>query len=77
MTYEQAASSIAERFSGAGVETGTPLTVAVAPDQWRSLAQFAKESLGCRFFNFLSAVDGEANATSFLERPPCHLRGGA
>ena len=57
MTYEQAASSIAERFSGAGVETGTPLTVSVAPDQWRSLAQFAKESLGCRFFNFLSAVD--------------------
>ena len=57
MTYEQAASSIAERFSSASIETGTPLAVSVPPDQWRSLAQFAKESLGCRFFNFLSAVD--------------------
>ena len=57
MTHEQAASSIAERFSSASIETGTPLTVSVPPDQWRSFAQFAKESLGCRFFNFLSAVD--------------------
>ena len=57
MTYEQAASSIAERFSSAGVETGTPLVVSVPPDQWRAFAQFAKETLGCRFFNFLSAVD--------------------
>jgi NADH-quinone oxidoreductase subunit C len=57
MTSEQAAAAIAERFSGATVETGPPLVVSVAPDQWRALAQFAKESLGCRFFNFLSAVD--------------------
>ena len=57
MTCEQAASAIAERFSGATVETGTPLVVSVPVDQWRAFAQFAKESLGCRFFNFLSAVD--------------------
>jgi NADH-quinone oxidoreductase subunit C len=57
MTYEQAASAIAERFGSATVETGTPLVVSVPVDQWRAFAQFAKESLGCRFFNFLSAVD--------------------
>jgi NADH-quinone oxidoreductase subunit C len=57
MTYEQAASSIAERFTGASVETGMPLVVTVPLDQWRSFAQFAKDTLGCRFFNFLSAVD--------------------
>jgi NADH-quinone oxidoreductase subunit C len=57
MTYEQAASAIAERFSTATVGTGTPLIVSVPVDQWRAFAQFAKESLGCRFFNFLSAVD--------------------
>jgi len=57
MTYEQAASTIAERFSGVTVETGAPLIVSVPVDQWRAFAQFAKESLGCRFFNFLSAVD--------------------
>jgi len=57
MTYEQAASAIAEHFSSASVETGTPLVVSIPPDQWRPFAQFAKETLGCRFFNFLSAVD--------------------
>ena len=57
MTSEQASSSIAERFPGARVEGGTPLVVGVPVDQWRAFAQFAKDVLGCRFFNFLSAVD--------------------
>jgi NADH-quinone oxidoreductase subunit C len=57
MTSEQAASSIRERFGSATIEGGAPLVVSVPPDQWRPFAQFAKETLGCRFFNFLSAVD--------------------
>jgi NADH-quinone oxidoreductase subunit C len=57
MTYEQAASSIAERFGSATIEAGAPLIVSIPPGQWRPLAQFAKDTLGCRFFNFLSAVD--------------------
>ena len=57
MTHEQAASSIALRFPGARVEGATPLVVDVPVDQWRAFAQFAKDVLGCRFFNFLSAVD--------------------
>ena len=57
MTYEQAMSSIAERFSGAQIEAGTPLVVTLPADQWREFAQFAKDTLGCRFFNFLTAVD--------------------
>ena len=57
MTYEQVMSSIGERFGGAQVEAGVPLVVAVPPDQWAALAQFAKDTLGCRFFSFLTAVD--------------------
>ena len=57
MTYEQAASSIGERFPGARVEGNGPLVIEIPVDQWRSFAQFAKDALGCRFFNFLSAVD--------------------
>jgi NADH-quinone oxidoreductase subunit C len=57
MTYEQATTSIAERFSGAQIEAGVPLVVRLPVDQWREFAQFAKDTLGCRFFNFLSAVD--------------------
>ena len=35
----------------------TGVSVTVTPDRWAELAQFAKETLGCRFFSFLSAVD--------------------
>ena len=36
---------------------GALLTVSVPPDRWRSCARFAKDTLGCLYFNFLSAVD--------------------
>ncbi len=48
---------IAERFSGSQVEGDTTLTVSVPPDAWLAFAQFAKDTLGCRFFSFLSATD--------------------
>jgi NADH-quinone oxidoreductase subunit C len=56
MTAEQARASIAAKF---GVEvTGTvPMTITVTPDRWEELARFAKDTLGCRFFSFLTAVD--------------------
>jgi NADH-quinone oxidoreductase subunit C len=57
VTYEQATTAIGERFSGAQLEPGTTLTVTVPPEQWADLARFAKETLGCRFFSFLTAVD--------------------
>jgi NADH-quinone oxidoreductase subunit C len=61
VTPDQARAALSERFSGAEVGAGTPpvtgVTVTVAPDRWIELAQFAKETLGCRFFSFLSAVD--------------------
>jgi NADH-quinone oxidoreductase subunit C len=57
MTYEQANAIIGEHISGAQIESGTPLVVTVAPDRWHDLARTAKDTLGCRFFSFLSAVD--------------------
>ena len=57
MRQDDARSAIGARFSGAEVGTGTPIVVMVTPDRWMDLAQFAKETLGCRFFSFLSAVD--------------------
>jgi NADH-quinone oxidoreductase subunit C len=54
---DEARSAIGARFIGAEVGTGTPLVVTVSPGQWAELAAFAKETLGCRFFSFLTAVD--------------------
>src|SRR5512141_2501141 len=37
--------------------TARPITVHVVPEQWLEVAKFAKDKLGCAFFNFLTAVD--------------------
>ncbi len=56
MTADQARSSIAATF-GVEVAAAVPMVVTVAPARWEELARFAKETLGCRFFSFLTAVD--------------------
>jgi NADH-quinone oxidoreductase subunit C len=35
----------------------SPITVQVEPDRWFEAARVAKETLGCAFFNFLTAID--------------------
>jgi NADH:ubiquinone oxidoreductase subunit C len=57
MTRDQAAAAIVERFPGAQVEGAAPLVVTVPTEQWTAFAAFAKETLDCRLFAFLSAVD--------------------
>ena len=56
MTAYQARASLASTF-GVEVAAGVPIVVTVPPDRWAELARFAKETLGCRFFSFLTAVD--------------------
>jgi NADH-quinone oxidoreductase subunit C len=57
VTRAQAKSLIGERFSGALVDGESPLVVTVPVDHWIPLARFAKDTLGCRFFSFSTAVD--------------------
>ena len=59
MTRDQAVTLIGERFGGAQVEGGDApaIVVAVPVEQWAPFGLFARDTLGCRFFNFLSAVD--------------------
>src|SRR5580765_2625339 len=61
MTLDQARSSIAATF-GVEVTAAVPIVVTVAPDRWEELARFAKDTLGCRFFSFLTAVDWKEQA---------------
>ena len=37
--------------------TVTPITAQVPPEQWLEAARAAKDTLGCAFFNFLTAID--------------------
>lgn len=66
MTSEQAVTTIGERFASAQVAAGNLLVVTVPPDQWFSFAQFAKETLGCTFFSFLTAVDWKAEGLEMV-----------
>ena len=68
MTYEQAPALIAERFPGAQITPGTPLVVTVSPEQWVGLGHFVKDTLKCRFFSFLTAVDWKAEGLEVVVR---------
>ena len=58
MTVDQARTLIAEQFSGAQIDPPAgQIVVTVPPDAWLRFAGFAKATLGCRYFSFLTAVD--------------------
>ena len=67
MNAEQARASLASTF-GVEVAAGVPMVVTVAPDRWEELARYAKETVGCRFFNFLTAVDWKEQGLEVVAR---------
>jgi NADH-quinone oxidoreductase subunit C len=67
MNAEQARASLASTF-GIEVAAGVPLVVSVSPDRWEELARYAKETVGCRFFNFLTAVDWKEQGLEVVAR---------
>ena len=67
MTYEQAQTSIGERF-GVQIAAGTPLVVSVPVERWAELARYAKEVVACRFFSFLTAVDWQEQGLEVVAR---------
>ena len=68
MTSDQARASIGERFIGAQVEGTSPIVVTVSADHWVALAQFAKDTLGCRFFSYSTAVDWKEQGLEVVAR---------
>ena len=74
MTAEQARTLIGERFGGPQIEApgdaapGKPLTVTVPTGDWQSFARFAKDTLGCRFFSFSTAVDWKEQGLEVVAR---------
>jgi NADH-quinone oxidoreductase subunit C len=56
MTPADARTRIQERFGVDAVADGG-LAVPLPRDRWQEFARFARDELGCRYFNWLSAVD--------------------
>jgi NADH-quinone oxidoreductase subunit C len=68
VTRAEAATLIAEHFADAQVQGEALLTVTVPVEQWQSFAQFAKNTLGCRFFSFCTAVDWKEQGLELVAR---------
>jgi NADH-quinone oxidoreductase subunit C len=66
--HEQARARIQERFGVAAEGGGSLLTVPVPPERWAEIARFARETLGCLYFNFLSAVDWKEQGLEVIAR---------
>ncbi len=57
MSADQAISLIRDRFGVTARGEPDGLTVEIPVDRWMEFARFARETLGCRYFSFLTAVD--------------------
>jgi NADH-quinone oxidoreductase subunit C len=68
VTSDQARPLIQEQFGVSADGTGPALTVTVPVDQWGAFARFAKETLGCLYFNFSTAVDWKDQGLEVVAR---------
>jgi NADH-quinone oxidoreductase subunit C len=59
VTAANAVTRIREQFGVEPASEGSLLTVSVPVERWLDLARLARHELGCRYFNWLSAVDGK------------------
>ena len=67
MNAEQARTSLASTL-GVEIAAAVPMVVDVPAARWEEIARYAKETLGCRFFNFLSAVDWKEQGLEVVAR---------
>jgi NADH-quinone oxidoreductase subunit C len=68
VTATDAVSRIRDRFGLSPTVDGAIVTVTVPPERWDEAARFAKDELGCLYFNWLSAVDWKAEGLEVLCR---------
>lgn len=68
MTPAEAATRIRERFGVDAVDASGVLSVPLAREQWGDFAAFAKQDLGCLYFNWLTAVDWKERGLEVLCR---------
>jgi NADH-quinone oxidoreductase subunit C len=68
VTADQARTAIQERFGVSAEGAGALLVVTVPVERWLELGRFAKDSLGCLYFNFSTAVDWKEQGLEVVAR---------
>ena len=68
MNPTDAVTRIREKFDVEPAVDGATVTAALPVDRWREAADLAKSTLGCRYFNWLSAVDWKADGLEVVCR---------
>jgi NADH:ubiquinone oxidoreductase subunit C len=68
VTAAEARTLLQDRLGVAAAGEGAALVVPVPPEQWLALGRTARESLGCVYFNFCSAVDWKEEGLEVVAR---------
>lgn len=67
VTIDAAKAALEAEF-GAPTVAGSTLTISVPTDRWFALAERARHTLGCAYFNFSTAVDLKADGLEVVAR---------
>jgi NADH-quinone oxidoreductase subunit C len=68
VTFDQARVQIQERFGVSADGEGPQLAVSTDVERWLELGRFARETLGCLYFNFSTAVDWKEQGLEVVAR---------
>ena len=68
LTPAAASSQIQERFGVAPVAAGPELSLTLPLERWQEFGRFAKDTLECRYFNWLTAVDWKEQGLEVVAR---------
>ncbi len=68
MTADQARAVIQDTLGVAATGDGPALALTVPAGQWLTAARLARETLGCAYFNFCTAVDWKEEGLEVLAR---------
>jgi len=75
VTAAEATARIRESFGVEPTEDGGVVAVPLPAEQWEAFGRYARDTLGCRFFNWLTAVDWKDQGIEVLYRVE-NLAGG-
>lgn len=68
MTHEEARSLIQQQFDLTPAGTGSTIEVTLPLERWLAFGEFARHTLGCAYFSFLTAIDWKEAGLEVLAR---------